>query len=57
MMLATIYLCNEVVDNVCNNFISLNELFTLEDASAILSATLIVWALAFVFRLMMKLFD
>lgn len=56
-MLATIYLCDEVVDNVCNHFISLNELFTLQDASAILSATLIIWALAFGFRLMMKLFD
>lgn len=56
-MLATIYLCDEVVDNVCNHFITLNELFTLEDASAILSATLIIWSLAFGFRLMMKLFD
>lgn len=56
-MLLTIYLCNEVVDNVCQNYVSFSEYLTIADAQAILTSMIGIWALAWGIRMILKLFE
>lgn len=56
-MLLAIYLCDEVVDNVCQHYVKLSEVLTVSDANAILMSMVAIWALAFGVRLIMKLFN
>ena len=56
-MLLTIYFCDEVVDNVCQHYVSFSEYFTIADTQSILTSMIAVWVLAWVVRMILKLFE
>lgn len=56
-MLLSIFICTDVKENVCLSYVPLSEMMTYQDAGNLLTAAVTVFAVAYAFRLMFRLFN
>lgn len=56
-MLLSIFICTDVKENVCLSYVPISEIMTYNDAGSLLTAAVTVFAVAYAFRLMFRLFN
>lgn len=56
-MSLSIYLCTQVEENVCLSYMPISEIMSFQDAAALLTAIVGIFALAYTFRLLFRLFN